>query len=390
MAECHPVGLPVGDGGQGARRHGDPRRPAVHAHAARWPTCTCRSAPARDIAFLGGLDQLHPRERALTSGSTSSPTPTPPTIVSEDFRDTEDLDGLFSGYDPETGTYDPSRWSTRAAEHAGGRLGDAEEPTPAVRAGQPAPGTRATGDGRPSATRRCSTRAASSRSCKRHFARYTPGDGRARSAACPRRAFLRGRRGAVRRTRAASAPPPSCYAVGWTQHTVGVQYIRAGGDHPAAAGQHRPARAAASWPCAATPPSRARPTSRRCSTCCPGYLPMPQRAASTTTLGDYVDATTGRRRAAGPQLRHVRRVSCSRPGTATPPRRRTTSASTTCPRLTGDHSHLPTVDRHARRQGARATSCFGQNPAVGSTQRRACSALGLREPRLAGRARPRR
>ena len=32
MAEAHPVGLPVGDGGQASRRHGDPRRPAVHAH----------------------------------------------------------------------------------------------------------------------------------------------------------------------------------------------------------------------------------------------------------------------------------------------------------------------------------------------------------------------
>ena len=46
MAECHPVGLPVGDGGQGARRQAHPRRPPVHAHAARWPTCTCRCVPA--------------------------------------------------------------------------------------------------------------------------------------------------------------------------------------------------------------------------------------------------------------------------------------------------------------------------------------------------------
>ena len=30
----------------------------------------------------------------------------------------------------------------------------------------------------------------------------------------------------MRATRVASAPRPSAYAVGWTQHTVGVQYIR--------------------------------------------------------------------------------------------------------------------------------------------------------------------
>ena len=41
-----PGGVPVGDGGQGPRRHGHPRRPAVHPHVARWPTCTCRSGPA--------------------------------------------------------------------------------------------------------------------------------------------------------------------------------------------------------------------------------------------------------------------------------------------------------------------------------------------------------
>ena len=32
MAECHPVGLPLGDAGQARRRQGHPRRPAVHPH----------------------------------------------------------------------------------------------------------------------------------------------------------------------------------------------------------------------------------------------------------------------------------------------------------------------------------------------------------------------
>ena len=31
-------------------------------------------------------------------------------IIDEGFRDTEDLDGLFSGFDPETGQYDPTSW----------------------------------------------------------------------------------------------------------------------------------------------------------------------------------------------------------------------------------------------------------------------------------------
>ena len=33
------------------------------------------------------------------------------TLINENFRDTEELGGLFSGYDPETGQYDPSTWA---------------------------------------------------------------------------------------------------------------------------------------------------------------------------------------------------------------------------------------------------------------------------------------
>ncbi len=32
------------------------------------------------------------------------------TILREDFRDTEDLDGLFSGWDAEEKKYDPETW----------------------------------------------------------------------------------------------------------------------------------------------------------------------------------------------------------------------------------------------------------------------------------------
>ena len=53
----------------------------------------------------------------------------------------------------------PSAAGVARARHAG------------VRGARPAP---ACSTATSSATRRCSTRAASSRSCKRHFARYTP------------------------------------------------------------------------------------------------------------------------------------------------------------------------------------------------------------------------
>jgi formate dehydrogenase major subunit len=43
-----------------------------------------------------------------------------PTLINENYRDTEDLGGLFSGFDPETGHYDPSTWAY--AEQDGGDI----------------------------------------------------------------------------------------------------------------------------------------------------------------------------------------------------------------------------------------------------------------------------
>src|ERR1700712_4186367 len=58
-----------------------------------------------DIAFLGGVinyvlsNDLDFREYVTAYTNAAF-------LVSEDYQDTEDLDGLFSGYDPETGSYD--------------------------------------------------------------------------------------------------------------------------------------------------------------------------------------------------------------------------------------------------------------------------------------------
>src|SRR5438093_4916492 len=62
-----------------------------------------------DIAFLGGIVSYvleHERwfdeyVRHYTNA---------PAILHADFRDTEDLDGLFSGWNPETQSYDPATW----------------------------------------------------------------------------------------------------------------------------------------------------------------------------------------------------------------------------------------------------------------------------------------
>ena len=108
MAECHPVGF---QWVMEAKRRGatiihvDPR-------FTRTSAVSDLHVPIRsgtDIAFLGALvnhvlnNDLYFREYVVAYTNA-------PAIVDERFVDTEDLDGLFSGFDPETGRYDPETW----------------------------------------------------------------------------------------------------------------------------------------------------------------------------------------------------------------------------------------------------------------------------------------
>ena len=124
------------------------------------------------------------------------------------------------------------------------------------------------------------------------------------------------------------------------------------GDTAAVAGQHRPARRrhhgsarARVHPGQHRHPDAVQPAA--------GLHPDAARAARTRT--STPTSTTSRRQ--GLLGRHARRTrsACSRRGGATPRRRTTTTASTTCPGITGDHSHLR--DRDGQLDGAsRATS----------------------------------
>ena len=303
MAEAHPVGLPVGDGGQGARARRSSTSTRGSPAPARSPTCTCRSGPARDIAFLGGADQPRARATSWTSASTSSPTPTPPTIVDEDFQDTEDLDGLFSGFDPETGTYDPTTLAVRRRERRPTGDRRSRRRTTAAAARDRARGrcsTRPHGSGGAPARKPQRDETLQHPRCvfqilKRHFARYTPEMVAATSAASRPRQFARGRRRAHRelrprahhRARSTRSAGPS---------TASARSTSAPARSCSCCSATWAAPAAASWRCAGTPASRAPPTSRRCSTCCPATCRC-RTPASTTTLDDWIDA----HRHAGPR-----------------------------------------------------------------------------------------
>src|SRR2546423_782934 len=129
MAECHPVGFQwvMEAKSRGATViHVDPRFTRTSAVADQHVALRAGS----DIAFLGGLINYvlqHGKEfREYVVAYTNAPA-----ILREDFRDTEDLDGLFSGYDPETRSYEHETWGYEGAA-AQAEAGDPQDRTGAA------------------------------------------------------------------------------------------------------------------------------------------------------------------------------------------------------------------------------------------------------------------
>src|SRR5437868_10908071 len=109
MAENHPVGFQwvVEARERGAKIiHVDPRFSRTSAMADVWAPLRAGS----DVLFLGGLvnyvltNGMDFREYVVNYTNAAA-------IVGEDFQDTEDLNGLFSGWDPEQRKYDPTSWA---------------------------------------------------------------------------------------------------------------------------------------------------------------------------------------------------------------------------------------------------------------------------------------
>jgi formate dehydrogenase major subunit len=221
MAECHPVGFQwvVEARERGAKViHIDPRFTRTSALADLHVPLRAGS----DIAFLGGivhyiLDNdrwFEEYVRAYTNARV---------IVSEEFRDTEDLDGVFSGLDPQGGSYDPTSW-----QYAGLGMG----PSAGQREMGAAVGERAHGahggelrhgevpeEDETLQHPRCVFQL-----LRRHFRRYTP-EMVQEVCGVPTETFLEVAE-ALCENSGRERTSAFCYAVGWTQHTVGVQYIR--------------------------------------------------------------------------------------------------------------------------------------------------------------------
>src|SRR3954463_8624107 len=223
MAENHPVGFQwvMEARERGAKViHVDPRFTRTSAMADIWVPLRAGS----DTAFLGVLihyvleNNKDFREYVVAYTNASA-------IVREDFQDTEDLDGFFSGWDEKKQAYDPLSWLYEGAETASKEDGGGGQGHQGASGGQGKDrggevGDPAKGETDPTLEHpRCVYQI-----LKRHFSRYTP-EMVERCCGVPQDTFLR-----CAETFANASGPDNtaaiCYAVGWTQHSKGVQIIR--------------------------------------------------------------------------------------------------------------------------------------------------------------------
>jgi formate dehydrogenase major subunit len=328
MAECHPVAFRfvVEAKERGARIiHVDPRFSRTSALA----DLHVPIRPGGDVALLGGLIR-HVIESGRWFREYVVAYTNAADLVDESFRDTEELDGLFSGYDPAARAYDQASWRT-----TGERDETLEHP-------------------------RCVFQV-----LRRHFARYTPEMVEQVAGVPP--ALFEQVAGALLDNSGRDRTGAICYAVGWTQHTTGVQTIRAAAILQLLLGNMgRPGGGILALRGHATiQGSTDIPTLYHLL---PGYLRMPTPADDSLTT--YLASQTPWQRA------YVVSLLKAWYGDAATPENE--FGFGLLPRITSDHSHIPMFLR-MRDGGVRGLFVMGQNPAVGGQnarlQRRALGEL---------------
>ena len=223
MAENHPVGFQwvMEARERGAKViHVDPRFTRTSAMADIWVPLRAGS----DTAFLGGMinyvlqNNKEFRDYVVAYTNASA-------ILREDFKDTEDLDGFFSGWDEKKQAYDPSSWVYGRQDQGSKEDSGGGQAHTAASGGHGKDRGGEMGDPALAETDptlehpRCVFQV-----LKRHFSRYTL---QMVELCCgvPQDVFLR----CAETFANASGPDKTaaiCYAVGWTQHSKGVQIIR--------------------------------------------------------------------------------------------------------------------------------------------------------------------
>ena len=356
MAENHPVGFRfvMKAKTQGATViHIDPRFSRTSAMA----DMHVPLRPGSDMVFLGALVHYvinserwnsDPFFKEYVSHFTNAAV-----LINPEFKDTEDLDGLFSGYIPEERRYDTKSWTFAGQEPPQTQSGPEQSAEPRTQlVGQHG--------GEEQRDETLQDPFCVFQLVKRHFARYTP-DMVERLCGLPQELFIN-----VAETLLANSgrerTSAFCYAVAWTQHTTGTQIIsccallqlllgnigRPGGGILALRG-HATIQGSTDIP--------------TLYNLLPGYLSMPNAMEEKhATLGGFLEQERPQKGAWYSMDKYLISLLKAYYGeTATPAN---DYAYELMPKIGGDYSFQPmlTMMRDGKLKGL---FCMGQNPAVG-------------------------
>jgi formate dehydrogenase major subunit len=335
MAEAHPVAYAnvVKAKERGAKViHVDPHYSRTSALVNLYVATRAGS----DIVFLGAIIRHLLETKSYFHDYVVNYT-NAATLIRGDFGDTEDLDGLFSGFDPASETYaDQSSWDyERDAE--GRPLTDPTLQHP-----------------------RCVFQI-----MRHHFARYTP-EMVEEVCGVSREQWMQVTQTLIENS-GRERTSAICYAVGWTQQSKGVQIIRAAaiiqlllGNIGRPGGGIMALRGHASIQGSTDVPTLYDLLS--------GYMPQPDALVPQQTLDEYI-ATSGQKTGWWSNFpAYIRSLLQAWYGEAA-----NEEEGNCCyrwlPKTTGDHSHLATSYEMLDGK-VRGYLLFGQNPAAGSTNSR--------------------
>ena len=224
MAECHPVAfrwpLKAKTDHGAVLMHVDPRFTRTSA------LCDVHAQirAGTDIVFLGALIShviaserwnSDPFFREYPATYTNAAT-----LLSPDFKDAEDLDGVFSGLAADGKAYATASWAYQRQPAPSPAVAAADAKTFTDLLLQRVPG-------RPKTDPTLQDPQCVFQIVKRHYARYTP-EMVERVCGCTEEMFLKVA-GTLLANSGRDKTANITYAVGWTQHTVGVQIIRCAG-----------------------------------------------------------------------------------------------------------------------------------------------------------------
>lgn len=345
MAECHPVGFQwvVEAKKRGARIiHVDPRYTRTSLFANRH----IGIRGGTDVVLLGAVinymlhNELYFRDYVVAYTNA-------PMIISADYQDTEELDGLFSGYNPETGTYVTDSW--QYVQKPGGSSWNVERDDTLQH---------------PNSVFQI---------LKRHYARYTPQLVEETCGISQEDFYY------LADSIAQNSDPEhtTCfaYALGFTQHTLGAQFIRTAAILQLLMGNvGRPgAGIMALRGHASIQGSTDIPTLFHSL---PGYLPMP--SVEKQTWSEFVDQIRDESQKGFWQIGENYAVSLMKSYWGDAANDENNWGYDLMPRISGAHSTYETLQAMLNGQ-VDGYFVFGQNPAVaqsnGGMQRRGLASL---------------